>query len=152
MSGHAPVAGDSAPSISGETQRGPIDLADFHGKSHVVLWTYPMDDTPGCTIEAREFTARAADFASAGAVLVGVSKDGVDSHCRFADKYGLDCYLLSDPKGDVLDRLGVEKAWHGRGKRTTFVIDREGVIRRVFENVSPRGHADEVLDAVKSLG
>jgi peroxiredoxin Q/BCP len=151
MTEDAPVVGDLLPAIVAETAGGPLDLSKFRGKNHIVLWTYPKDDTPGCTVEAQEFTARAAEFAAAGAVLIGISKDGVASHKRFAEKYGLECYLLSDPDGAALDLLGVEKAWHGRGKRTTFVIDRTGVIRHVYENVSPRGHADAVLAAVKAL-
>jgi peroxiredoxin len=143
--------GDVLPAIAGETQSGPLDLGSFRGQKNVVLWTYPMDDTPGCTIEAQEFTARAADFAAAGAAVVGVSKDDVESHRRFAEKCGLDCPLLADPEGAVLALLGVEKAPGGTAKRTTFLIDKAGVIRRVYENVSARGHADAVLLAVKEL-
>ena len=144
-------AGDEFPPISGQTQSGPLDLGSFRGKKHLVLWAYPKDDTSGCTIEAQEFSARAADFAATGTVLVGLSRDGVDSHCHFAEKYGLEYHLLADPEGAVLALLGIEREPGGLAKRTTFVVDRDGVIRRVFENVTARGHADEVLAVVKEL-
>jgi len=83
-------------------------------------------------------------------VLVGVSKDTVDSHKRFAAKYDLHCHLLADPDGFILRRLGVQNP-AGQARRTTFVIDKSGIVRRVFENVSARGHADEVLAAVALL-
>jgi peroxiredoxin Q/BCP len=143
--------GDPLPEIRGETQNGPLDLGSFRGKRLVVLWTYPKDDTPGCTVEAQEFTALAADFDAAGAEVVGLSRDSVDDHCRFAEKYALNCHLLADPDGAVLALLGVEREPGGMAKRTTFVIDKDGIIRRVFENVSARGHADAVLTAVKEL-
>jgi len=143
--------GDMLPPISGQTQSGPLDIASFRGKRHVVLWAYPKDDTSGCTIEAQEFTARAPEFAAAGAELVGVSKDDVASHGRFAEKYGLHCHLLADPDGAVLSLLGIEREPGGLARRTTFVIDKHGVIRHVYEDVNARGHADVVLSAVKEL-
>ena len=139
------------PPIRGETQSGTFDLASFRGKRHVVLWTYPKDDTAGCTIEAQEFTARISDFEAAGAELIGVSRDDLASHQRFAEKCSLSCRLLADPRGEVLALLGVEREPGGTAKRTTFIIDKDGVVRRVFENVSAPGHADVVLSAVKEL-
>jgi peroxiredoxin Q/BCP len=85
------------------------------------------------------------------AVLVGVSKDSVDSHKRFAEKYDLHCHLLADPDGAILQRLGIQQPLGGRARRTTFVIDKSGIVRHVFENVSARGHAEVVLAAVASL-
>jgi peroxiredoxin Q/BCP len=84
-------------------------------------------------------------------VLVGVSKDSVESHRRFIKKYDLRCHLLADPHGDVLRLLGIQSALGGLAKRTTFVIDKTGIVRAVFENVSVRGHAEAVLEAVKAL-
>jgi thioredoxin-dependent peroxiredoxin len=84
-------------------------------------------------------------------VLVGVSKDSLESHKRFAEKYDLDCYLLADPDGSILALLGLEKVPGGRAKRSTFVVDKSGIIRKIFENVTVRGHADEVLAAVRAL-
>jgi len=140
------------PRDGGET----IDLRAFRGRS-VVLYFYPKDDTSGCTREASEFSARAADFAAAGAVVIGVSKDSVKSHDRFRAKHALDLVLLSDAEGDVAERFGVwgEKSMYGRTymgiDRATFVIDRDGTVARVWRKVKVPGHVDEVLDAVRNL-
>jgi thioredoxin-dependent peroxiredoxin len=150
-------AGQPAPDVvlprdGGDT----VDLGDFRGRS-VVLYFYPRDDTSGCTREAHEFSARAAEFAAAGAVVIGVSKDSVKSHDRFRDKHALDLTLLSDADGDVAERFGVwgEKSMYGRKfmgiERSTFLIDAEGVIARVWRKVQVPGHVDEVLAAVRAL-
>lgn len=123
----------------------------------MVLYFYPKDDTSGCTREANEFSARAADFSAAGAVVVGVSKDSVTSHDKFRAKHGLDLVLLSDEGSDVAERFGVwgEKSMYGRKymgiDRSTFLIDATGTVAQVWRKVKVPGHVDAVLAAVKAL-
>lgn len=123
----------------------------------VVLYFYPKDDTPGCTTEAIDFTAHAADFAAAGATVLGVSKDPVASHDKFVKKHGLGIALISDAEGDICERYGtwVEKAMYGKKyfgiERTTVLIDGEGRIARVWSKVKVPGHVAEVLAAVRAL-
>ncbi|MET0275118.1 MAG: peroxiredoxin [Phenylobacterium sp.] len=153
MSG--PTEGAPAPDFELETAQGPVRLADFKGKT-LVLYFYPKDDTPGCTKEAQEFSALAAEFAKAGAVVVGVSKDTLKKHEKFAAKYGLGVPLGSDPEGAVIARYGswVEKTLYGREymgiDRSTFLIQ-DGVVRRIWRKVKVANHAQQVLDAVKVL-
>jgi len=129
--------------------------ADFAGR-RLVLYFYPKDDTSGCTLEAKGFTDRAADFAAADTVVVGVSKDSVRSHCRFRDKHGLAVLLLSDEAGALTDGLGfwVEKSMYGRKymgiERATLLVDRDGTVLRVWRNVKVPGHVDEVLAAARA--
>ena len=101
-------------------------------------------------MEALEFSQRSADFDKAGAALVGISKDTVESHRRFAAKHDLHCRLIADPKAEILKRLGVAGPL-GIANRTTFVIDNTGIVRHVYENVSARGHAAQVLADVEAL-
>jgi peroxiredoxin Q/BCP len=135
---------------------GPLSLADFHGKV-LVLYFYPKDDTTGCTREAQDFTAMTGEFAKAGAVVLGVSKDSVTSHTRFTAKYDLGVRLGSDSEGGVIERYGswVEKNMYGRKymgiERSTFLIDKDGVLRRVWRKVKVPGHAAEVLTAAQAL-
>ncbi|WP_243090227.1 thioredoxin-dependent thiol peroxidase [Thermus neutrinimicus] len=131
-------------------------LSDYRGK-WVVLYFYPKDDTPGCTKEACGFRDRMGDLQELGAVVLGVSADDVQSHKRFAEKYGLNFPLLADPERQVITAYG---AW-GRKKlygkeyegilRQTFLIDPEGRIAKVWKKVSPEGHAEEVAEALRSL-
>jgi peroxiredoxin Q/BCP len=153
----APQAGDKAPDFDMESDEGgPVRLTDLAGRK-VVLYFYPKDDTSGCTSEAKAFTAHASDFGSAGAVVVGVSKDSAKSHGKFRQKHELSVRLGSDPEGDVVQRYGVwvQKSMYGRSymgiERATFLIDGQGVIRKVWRKVSVPGHADEVLEAVRAL-
>ena len=149
--------GDAAPDFRMPGDAGEVALADLKGKT-VVLYFYPKDDTTGCTAEAQGFTAAADDFAKAGAVVVGVSKDTAASHGKFRAKYDLKVQLGSDKDGDVVERYGawVEKSMYGRKymgiDRSTFLIDGKGVIRRVWRKVKVTGHVAEVLKAVKELG
>ena len=149
-------AGDPAPDFDMPGDEGPISLSALKGKT-VVLYFYPKDDTSGCTSEAKAFSEAAGDFADANAVVVGVSKDTVASHGRFRAKYGLTPWLGSDAEGDVVERYGVwvEKNMYGRKymgiERATFLIDGEGVVRRVWRKVKVPGHAAEVLAAVRAL-
>jgi len=132
----------------------PVRLRDFRGRT-VVLYFYPKDDTPGCTVEACGFRDAYDRYVEAGAVVIGISPDDVASHARFARKYGLPFLLLADPDHRVAEAYGVWKEKHQYGRsfwgieRTTFVIDAEGRIKRVFERVRPQGHSDEVLEALR---
>lgn len=123
----------------------------------VVLYFYPKDDTPGCTLEAQDFTARLADFTAAGATVIGLSKDSVKAHDKFCKKHGLSIVLASDEGGSTCEDYGVwlEKSMYGKTymgiERTTVLIDGAGVVARVWNKVSVKGHADEVLAAVRAL-
>jgi peroxiredoxin Q/BCP len=150
---NGPAEGDKAPDFELETADGPIRLADYAGKT-LVLYFYPKDDTTGCTREAQDFTALAADFAKAGAAVVGVSKDTVAKHKKFVAKYELGVVLGSDPDGAVIERYGswVEKTLYGRQymgiDRSTFLI-KDGVVKRIWRKVKVAGHAQQVLEAVR---
>jgi peroxiredoxin Q/BCP len=125
--------------------------------SKVILYFYPKDDTSGCTLEAQDFTARAAEFAKAGARVIGISKDSVKAHEKFCKKHGLGVTLVSDEFGQTCEDFGVwrEKSMYGKTymgiERTTFVIDGAGLIARIWNKVSVKGHADEVLAMVQTL-
>ena len=131
-------------------------LADYRGK-WVLLYFYPKDDTPGCTIEACAFRDQFKDFASIGAVVLGVSTDGVASHKKFAGTYELPFTLLADEYKEVVGRYGVfgEKKFMGKTYmgtvRTSFLIDPEGNIAKVYEKVKPELHAAEVVADLKTL-
>jgi len=147
-----------APDFSSPNQHNRIvSLSDFRGRQHVVLYFYPKDDTPGCTIQANQFTALADEFAKAGAVVIGVSKDSCASHQAFIDKYGLKVDLLADTDGQLCNRYGVwqEKERNGEKKwgivRSTFVIDKNGVLQEALYNVTADGHAQAMLERVRQL-
>lgn len=135
---------------------GTITLSDLRGQP-VVLFFYPRDDTPGCTKESIGFSENLQAFAEAGATVLGISKDTVAKHDKFVAKHGLTTTMLSDAEGDTCERYGVwvEKNMYGRKsmgiERSTFVIDAEGRIARVWRKVKVPGHVDEVLDAVRAL-
>ena len=133
-----------------------VTLESF--RSHnVVLYFYPRDDTPGCTMEAIAFSDLDDKFAKLKTVILGVSMDDCISHGAFRDKHGLSVQLLADMEGDVCNRYGVlhEKEYEGRKKmciqRSTFIIDREGVVKHVMYGVSARGHAEAILNLVRDL-
>lgn len=132
-------------------------LTSLKGKRNVVLYFYPRDDTPGCTLEANEFTELDDDFAKLETVVVGVSRDDCLSHATFRDKHGLSVLLLSDPDARVCKRYGVmvEKEVDGHRKqvvqRSTFVIDKQGKLRHVMYGVHAHGHAQEVINLIKEL-
>jgi peroxiredoxin Q/BCP len=135
---------------------GEVALSDLRGKK-VVLYFYPKDDTSGCTKEAIDFTTHLPAFESAGAVILGVSKDSVAAHDKFRAKHGLGVTLLSDADSDVCERYGVwaEKSMYGKKymgiERSTFLIDADGTLVRAWRKVKVPGHAEEVLEAVKAL-
>lgn len=142
----------SLPATGGQT----FSLAAQAGKA-VVVYFYPKDSTPGCTTEAQQFRDLNAAFGAAGAVVVGISRDSIKSHENFKMKQNLPFALLSDPDETVCNLFGVMKMKNMYGKqvrgveRSTFVIDRAGVLRREWRGVKVPGHAQDVLDFVKTL-
>ena len=151
------AVGDAAPDFDlAADGGGRVRLSDLKGKT-VVLYLYPKDDTPGCTKEAQGLSAAAADFAKAGAVVVGLSKDSVASHDKFKTKYGLDPRLASDPDGALIEALGSwgEKSMYGKVyfgiDRATFLIDKSGRVARIWHKVKVPGHVEEVLAAAQAV-
>lgn len=149
--------GDKAPAISLPRNGGAIvNLSDFAGKK-VVLYFYPRDDTSGCTKEAIGFSNSLDDFAALDTMILGVSKDSVKKHDKFAAKHDLKITLLSDEYGDVCERYGtwVEKKMYGRTymgiERATYLIDADGKIAQIWRKVRVPGHVDAVHDAVRAL-
>ncbi len=149
--------GEPVPDVKLEGLEGqPVSPADFKGQK-LVLYFYPKDDTLGCTAEAQAFTALAEDFAQAGTWLLGVSKDDAKKHRKFIDKYDLKVPLATDADGSACEAFGtwVEKSMYGRKymgiERATFLIDRDGVVKRVWRKVKVPGHAEEVLAAAREL-
>ncbi len=146
--------GDKAPGFDLPTDgEGTLKMSDLKG-SKVVLYFYPKDSTPGCTVEAKDFRDRIKDFEKAGAAIVGASKDSVKRHDNFKAKNALPFTLVSDTDGVLCDAYGVwvQKKLYGRSymgiERSTFLIDEKGVVREVWRKV--KGHADEVLEAAKA--
>jgi len=145
------VEGEKALGFTLEADDGSqVSLKDFLGKK-VVLYFYPKDNTPGCTTEAVEFRDVAEEFEKEGAVIVGVSKDSVESHQKFKEKHDLPFTMLSDPEGKVLGLYGVwkKKSLYGRTfmgtERTTFLIDEKGIVVKVYRKVKAKGHAQTCL-------
>jgi len=155
--GEGVKVGQRAPDFNATASDGKLyTLGALAGKL-VVLYFYPKDDTPGCTIEAKGFRDVNAEFAGLGAIVLGVSRDGLDSHQAFAHEYGLNFPLLADPEGVMHQAFGAFKQGSLWGKtalgvdRSTVVIDGYGVVRKVWRQVKPDGHAEEVLAFVKGL-
>jgi len=132
-------------------------LADLAGDRGLVLYVYPKDDTPGCTVEANDFRDLANDFHTAGFAVAGLSKDSAASHCRFRDKYDLSFPLLTDADGKFLTKIGGygEKKMYGKTVegiiRSTYVVGRDGTALKVYRNVRAKGHAARVLEEVREL-
>ena len=148
----------AAPVFSTPNQKNEmINLSDFSGNKNVVLYFYPKDDTPGCTIEANQFTELAGEFSKVDTVVLGVSKDSCESHQAIIDKFGLNVDLLADMNGELCDAYDVwqEKEKNGVKKmgivRSTFLINKEGVLEDVIYGVTADGHAQEMLNKVKQL-
>ena len=134
-----------------------VNLSDFAGKQNVVLYFYPKDDTPGCTIEANDFTRLAEQFAKYDTVVIGVSKDSCESHINFINKFDLKVELLADTTGDLCENYGV---WREREKngiksmailRSTFIINKEGILVEAGYGVNHEGHAEDVLEQIKNI-
>ena len=150
-------AGDNAPDFALDGEDGKtFRLSDYAGKK-LVLYFYPKDDTPGCTIEAIDFTGLSDEFADADTAVLGVSKDTVAKHGKFRAKHDLGIDLGSDPEGETIDAYGswIEKSMYGRTymgiDRSTFLIDRNGKIAEVWRKVRVKGHAMKVLEAARAL-
>ena len=153
--------GDMAPDfrVPAVTRQGeaPLSLADYKGKSTVVLYFYPKDDTPGCTAESCGFRDLEPDFEAAGGAILGISPDDQVSHVAFAEKHALPFPLLADTDHAVAEAYGVWKEKNNYGKkymgieRTTFVIDKGGSIAKIFPRVKVEDHTREVLAFVKTL-
>lgn len=153
-----PEPGQPAPDFTLPRDGGGTITLSALRPGKVVLYFYPKDDTPGCTTEALDFTARAGDFAATGTTVIGVSKDAVKAHDRFVKKHGLGIALVSDEGGHTCEDYGVwvEKSLYGKAymgvDRSTFLIDGEGRIAQVWRKVSVKGHVDEVLASARTLG
>jgi peroxiredoxin Q/BCP len=144
--------GMKAPGFSAQDQNGKtIQLADFRGKSTVVLYFYPKDDTPGCTAEACSLRDGYGAIQATGAVVLGVSADDVKSHAAFAAKFSLPFSLLADPKHRIIQAYGVKMPLLSMAKRWTFIIDRQGVIRYIVQDVRTKDHDKQVLELVKGM-
>lgn len=151
------AAGMAAPDFTLPTNgEGSVTLSALRGKN-VVLYFYPKDDTPGCTVEAKDFRDRMQEFKALDTVIIGLSKDDVKSHDKFAQKFCLPFILASDTDGSVCEAYGtwVEKSMYGKKymgiDRVTFLINTQGVIARVWNKVKVDGHAQEVLEATQAL-
>ena len=134
-----------------------VNLSDFASKKNVVLYFYPKDDTPGCTIEANDFTRLTEEFSKYDAVVIGVSKDSCESHIDFINKFGLKVELLADTTGELCESYGV---WREREKngvksmailRSTFIINKEGVLVEAVYGVNHEGHAEDILAQIKNI-
>ncbi|MGD8565834.1 MAG: thioredoxin-dependent thiol peroxidase [Candidatus Bathyarchaeota archaeon] len=143
--------GETAPNFTLKADdRRDVSLSDYQGKK-IVLYFYPKDGTPGCTNEAIQFKDTIEEFRKEDAIIIGVSKDTINSHKRFKQKHKLPFTLLSDPDGKVLDLYGVwkKKSMYGRTfmgtERTTFIIDEKGIITKVFRKVKVKGHTQSCL-------
>ncbi|MEC8379727.1 MAG: thioredoxin-dependent thiol peroxidase [Myxococcota bacterium] len=147
---------DNAPSLVAETDQGSFDLSTFKGKN-VVVYFYPKDMTPGCTLEAQNFRDALSDFANANTVVVGVSKDSCKRHAKFREKNELNFYLASDENGTICEDWGVWREKKNYGKtymgivRSTFLVDTNGKIAQIWDKVRVKGHVDTVLKSTQSL-
>ncbi len=134
-----------------------FDFGSIRGKQHAVLFFYPRDNTPLCTIEATDFSDHEGDFQKLGCIVIGVSRDDCLSHAEFRDEQGLSIRLLSDEDGEVCRKFGVSqyKQLDGHKKlcivRSTFVIDRDGIVQHALYDIAPKGHAAAVFKLVKNL-
>jgi len=150
--------GDKAPDFSvPDSDMRVVSLQSLLGTQTLVLYFYPKDDTPGCTIEALEFTDLEDAFVAKDALVLGVSRDNCVSHGAFRDRHGISVQLLADIEGEMCEAYGVwqEREAHGERKRailrSTFIIDRRGVIRHALYDVRPKGHAAAVLGLLEDL-
>ncbi|MGR9085788.1 MAG: peroxiredoxin [Gammaproteobacteria bacterium] len=151
------AANQPAPMFRSRNQNNQlVSLTDYAGEKNIVLYFYPKDDTPGCTIEANDFTRLADEFSKLDTVVIGVSKDTCECHVDFIKKYDLKVELLADTRGELCENYGV---WREREKngvksmailRSTFIIDKHGIVVDAMYGVAPEGHAEEVLEKIRS--
>jgi peroxiredoxin Q/BCP len=150
------VEGTKAPNFKLAITGGEVSLESFQGKN-LVLYFYPKDNTPGCTLEAKGFRDYYQEFAKLDTEIIGISKDDLASHDKFSQQCSLPFKLASDANSDVCDKFGVwqQKSFMGKKYmgivRSTFLIDKEGIIRKVWKDVSVLGHVKEVLAEVKAI-
>jgi peroxiredoxin len=134
-----------------------VNLEQFKDNNHLVLYFYPKDDTPGCTMEAIEFTDLQPEFEALDTEILGISRDNCVSHGSFRDKHGINVRLLADTEGEVCEAYGVwrEKEAHGEKRmgivRSTFIVDKDGRVRHALYDIKPKGHAAQILDLVRGL-
>jgi peroxiredoxin Q/BCP len=148
------AAGAKLPEFRLQTQDGKWATRDDYKGRWLVLYIYPKDDTPGCTIQGKSFTATKDDFTKAGAVVVGLSEDDVGSHKDFCNKFSFTIDLLADPKKELLGALGIGQSEYKGAHywdRTTVVVAPDGVVRKVYEKVSPQGHEQTLLGDLKAM-
>ena len=151
------AVGNKVPEFSGEIPDGKFHLADYKGKKNVVIYFYPKDNTPGCTIESKAFRDALPEFQANNTVVVGVSRDSIASHCKFIEKQDLNFPLISDADESICQLFDVikEKSMFGKKYmgivRSTFLIDTQGVLKKEWRKVSVSGHVKAVLEAVKAL-
>jgi peroxiredoxin Q/BCP len=145
--------GTKAPPFEAQDQHGAqVRLADFQGRATVVLYFYPKDDTPGCTAQACSLRDGFAAIQAAGAVILGVSADTSQSHRAFAEKFHLPFSILADPEHHIIDAYGVKKIpLLGYASRVTFIIDRQGIIRKVITDTRTKDHDQQVLAVIKGM-
>jgi peroxiredoxin Q/BCP len=146
--------GDLLPYFSLNNQNGKIRRNDDYTGKWLIVFIYPRDNTPGCTLEARGFSSKKSEFERINATVIGLSDDDVNSHQNFCATQNLNIELLSDPQAKLLKELGFgQKEWQGNlyWSRTTLIVNEKGVIRHIFENVTPDGHEKEVLSKLHRL-
>ena len=147
-------AGQRFPDFSLPNQDGKtVKLSDFAG-NWLVVYFYPKDDTPGCTIQGKSFTATKQEFEDAGVKVVGVSQDDVASHKNFCNKFAFTIDLLSDTSSQLMKALGIgQSEWKGMKfwERTSFLVNPKGIVRRVYEKVNPEGHEQVLLSDIRGL-
>jgi thioredoxin-dependent peroxiredoxin len=146
-----PQKGQQLPDVEFITEGGERLAAGDLGGQKTVLYFYPKDDTPGCTKEACAFRDRMGDYGEAGIQVYGVSLDSPESHRRFREKYNLNFPLLTDEGGRAAEALGVLREGGEKANRVTFLLDADGTIKKVYPEVSPETHADEILKDAASL-
>lgn len=143
--------GEKFPEVERESSEGDVSIASYMGKNAVVYF-YPKDNTPGCTKEAKDFRDYKIEFDGLNTEIVGISTDSTKSHEKFAKKYDLNFTLLSDKDKMLCRACGVVGLSGVTAKRTTFLLDKDGVIRHIWENVSVKGHAEDVLSKIREIG
>ena len=142
--------GDKFPDLPAEGFEGKRSISSFKGKNKVVYF-YPRDNTPGCTVEAKGFRDHKDKFDDMNTEIVGISTNSLKAHKKFIDKYDLNFTLLSDSKNILCSACGVKGPSDKSAKRTTFLVDKNGKIRHIWEKVSVKGHAEDVLEKIKEL-
>ena len=153
-SGAELAPGSTAPAFTALNEKGKlVSLADYAGKSLVVLYFYPKDETPGCTAEACSLRDGFVDIQKTGAIILGVSADDVKSHAAFQEHHQLPFQLLADPEAKIIEAYGVKMPLPlvKMAKRVTFIIDQKGIIRDIFRDVKPATHNLQVLEALKKI-